>query len=415
MVSLLLVGVVSAQNFPLRVAADKRDFYIGAAVAIGPLRNEAAYQTTLGREFNIVVAENAFKWDSLHPTQGTYNFADSDALVAFAEANGMKIRGHTLVWHSQVPNWLANGGFTRDEIIALLRDHINTVMGRYRGRILAWDVVNEAVDDVTGGLRTTSFWYQKIGPDYIRMAFEFAREADPEARLYYNDYSAEGLGQKANAVYDLLKDLRTAGVPVDGVGWQMHLVNGFQITEAHRQNAERLAALGLDLMITELDVRARLPLSAADLQTQAESYREVADFCLQQPNCRALLMWGFTDRYSWVPGFFSGMGDALIFDANYQPKPAYQSLQTTLQAGLTFTPQITGAQRSGKQLTITGAEFADGAKVLINGERQKKVANDEVNPATTLIARKAGKVIQSGDRLQVRNPDGTLSNEFIFP
>lgn len=414
-VSLLLTSMDSAQNFPLRVAADKRNFYIGAAVAIGPLRNEAAYQTTLGREFNIVVAENAFKLDSIHPAQTTYNFADTDALVAFAEARGMKIRGHTLVWHNQVPGWLANGNFTRDEIIGLLHDHIDTVMGRYRGRILAWDVVNEAIDDVTGGLRTTSFWYQKIGPDYLRLAFEFAHAADPEAKLYYNDYSAEDMGQKANGVYNLLRELKTAGVPIDGVGWQMHLVNGFRITEAHRQNAERLAGLGLDLMITELDVRARLPLSTSDLQTQAESYREVADFCLQQPNCRALLMWGFTDKYSWVPGFFSGMGDALIFDANYQPKPAYGSLQATLQAGLSFTPQITEAQRSGKQLIITGAEFADGAKLLINGERQKKTANDEINPATTIIARKAGKVIQSGDRLQVRNPDGALSNEFIYP
>lgn len=414
-INLALAGTALAQNFPLRVAADKRGFYVGSAVAVTPLRNEAPYQDTLKREFNILVAENAFKWDSIHPGQNIYNFADTDAMVAFAEANGMKIRGHTLVWYNQLPGWLTNGNFTRDEVINLLRDHINTVMGRYKGRILAWDVVNEGIDDQTGGLRTASFWYQKIGPDYIRLAFEFAHEADPAARLYYNDYSAEDMGQKANVVYNLLRDLKAAGVPVDGVGWQMHLLNGFHITDANWQNAERLQALGLEMMVTELDVRARVLLSTADLQTQAESYREVADFCLRQPNCKALVTWGFTDKYSWIPGVFPGMGDALIFDANYQPKPAYQSLQAMLQAGLTFTPKIVAAQRSGKQLLITGEEFADGAKLLLNGVRQKKVANDAVNSATMMIARKAGKVVQSGDRLQVRNPDGALSNELIFP
>jgi len=414
-IGLRLAGIASAQSFPLRVAADKRGFYVGAAVAAAPLRSEQPYQDTLRREFNILVAENVFKWDSIHPGRDTYNFADADALVAFAEANGMRVRGHTLVWHNQLPGWLTNGNFTRDEVINLLRDHINTVMGRYKGRVLAWDVVNEAIDDATGGLRAASFWYQKIGPDYIPLAFEFAHEADPAAKLYYNDYGAEDMGRKADAVYALLRDMKAAGVPVDGVGWQMHLVNGFHVTDANRQNAERLQALGLELMITELDVRMRVPSSAADSQAQAESYRDVADFCLRQPGCKALVMWGFTDKYSWVPGVFQGMGDALIFDASYRPKPAYQSLQAALQAGLTFTPTITGAQRSGKQLIVTGEEFADGAELLLNGARQKKVVNDVASPAAVMIARKAGKVIQSGNRLQVRNPDGALSNEWIFP
>lgn len=414
-IGLRLAGIASAQNFPLRVAADKHAFYVGTSVDIGPFRNKVPYQETLRREFNMLVAENAFKWDSIHADRDTYNFADTDAMVAFAEANGMKVRGHTLVWHNQLPGWLTNGNFTRDEVITLLHDHINAVMSRYKGRILAWDVVNEGIDDATGGLRTASFWYQKIGPDYISIAFEFAHEADPDAKLYYNDYSAEDMGRKADAVYALLRDMKAAGVPVDGVGWQMHLLNGFRITDANRQNAERLAALGLEMMVTELDVRGRLPLSAMDLQTQAESYREVADFCLRQPSCKALVMWGFTDKYSWIPSFFPGMGGALIFDASYQPKPAYQSLQAALQAGLTFAPTITGAQRSGKQLIVSGQEFADGAELLLNGARQKKVTNDPVASATTLVARKAGKVVQPGDRLQVRNPDGALSNEFIFP
>src|SRR5205085_10228702 len=167
--------------------------------------------------------------------------------------------------------------------------------------------------------------------DYIPMAFEFARAADPAAKLYYNDYEAEDMGRKSNGVYHLLKDLKAAGLPVDGVGWQMHVPNGYQITEANRQNAARLAALGLEMMITELDVRVRVPTTARDLATQATTYNDILVFCLSQPNCKAVLTWGFTDKYSWIPGFYPGLGDSLLFDASYRPKPAYRALQQALQ------------------------------------------------------------------------------------
>src|SRR5688572_15807771 len=194
-----LASVASAQT--LRDAADDRGLFVGAAVNMNPFRNEPIYTQTLGREFNMIVAENSMKFDAIHPAQNTYNFTDADALIAYAEANGMAVRGHTLVWHSQLPGWLTGGNFTRDQTIAIMRDHILTVMGRYRGRILAWDVVNEAVSDNNGQLRTDSFWHQRIGPEYIAMAFQFARQADPNAVLYYNDYSAEGAGAKSDAVF----------------------------------------------------------------------------------------------------------------------------------------------------------------------------------------------------------------------
>ena len=332
-IGLLLNGhPVAAQGRGLRDLAEKRGFYVGAAVSMRPFRTEAPYQDTLKREFNIIVAENAFKWTGVHPAKDGYNFADADALVAFAEANHMKIRGHTLVWHKQLPRWVTGGSFTREEAISLLHDHINTVVGRYKGKVIAWDVVNEAVDDETGGLRTASLWYEKIGPDYIRMAFEFAHQADPAAKLYYNDYEAEDMGRKSDGVYRLLKELKAAGVPVDGVGWQMHVQNGFRITEAHRQNAARLQALGLEMTITELDVRTRVPAAGADLQTQASAYGDILGFCLNQPNCKALLVWGVTDRYSWIPGWYPGLGDALVFDKDYQPKPAYRALAEALRS-----------------------------------------------------------------------------------
>ena len=198
-----------------------------------------------------------------------------------------------------------------------------TVVGRYRGRILAWDVVNEAVSDNNGQMRTDSFWHQRIGPEYIAMAFQFAREADPNAILYYNDYSAEGSGAKSDAVFNLVSGLVSQGVPIDGVGWQMHQINPFRIQQAHRTNAQRLGSLGLEVSITEMDVRISLPTTAQELSEQALAYRDLVEFCLAQPNVKTLVTWGFTDKYSWIPGFFSGFGDALIFDMNYQPKPAY--------------------------------------------------------------------------------------------
>jgi endo-1,4-beta-xylanase len=415
LLSLFCATHSAAQDLPLRESAAERDFLIGAAVAMSPFRNEPVYQQTLAREFNIIVAENAFKWDSMHPARNTFNFTDTDALVDFAESHGMKIRGHTLVWHNQIPDWLRNGGFSRDEVTSILRDHILTFVGRYRGRVWAWDVVNEAIDDSTSALRTSSFWYQTLGPDYINLAFQFAHEADPNAILYYNDYSIEGLNAKSDAVFNLVRDLKNAGVPIDGVGWQMHQLNGFRIQPANQTNARRLADLGLQISITEMDVRINLPTTPDKLEQQALAYQDTIDFCLSEPNCKALVTWGFTDKYSWIPGVFSGWGDALPLDASYQFKPAYYSLREVLERGLDFTPRLTGVSRDGKKLLVAGEKFEQGAQLFVNGEKQKKVSNDSDNPSTLLVARKSGKTVKSGDVIQVKNPDGRASNELIYP
>jgi endo-1,4-beta-xylanase len=331
--SVVLLAARSAVAAPLRTSATAKGLFVGAAVNMTPFRNEPTYSETLRREFNLLVAENAFKFDALHPARTTFNFTDADALVAFAQANGMAIRGHTLVWHNQLPGWLTSGTFTRDEVIAIMRDHIMTVVGRYRGKILAWDVVNEAFEDGSGNLRTNSFWFQRIGPEYIAMAFQFAHEADPAAILYYNDFEAEGGGAKSDGVFNLVSGLVNQGVPIGGVGWQMHKVNPFRISAANHTNAQRLGALGLEISITEMDVRIQLPSDAQELQQQALAYGDAVTFCLTEPNCAALVSWGFTDKFSWVPGVFSGFGDALMFDMGYQPKPAYTAMQNVLEAG----------------------------------------------------------------------------------
>src|SRR5262249_36269273 len=370
LLALSLTIIAEAQT--LRDAADARGLRVGAAVNMTPFRNEAIYTQTLGREFNMLVAENAMKFDALHPAQNTFNFTDADALVAFAEANNMAVRGHNLVWHSQIPGWLTGGNFTRDQVIAIMRDHIMTVVGRYRGRIAAWDVVNEGVHDNNGQLRTYSFWHQKIGPEYIAMAFQFAHEADPDAKLYYNDYSAEGSGAKSDAVFNLVSGLVNQGAPINGVGWQMHQVNPFRIQQAHRTNAQRLGTLGLEVSITEMDVRISLPTTAQEMDEQALAYRDVVEFCLSQPNVKTLVTWGFTDKYSWIPGFFNGFGDALIFDANYQPKPAYSAMLSALGAGTGPPPVPTGL-----------AATAGNAQVQLSWNASTGATSYNVKRATT--------------------------------
>jgi endo-1,4-beta-xylanase len=376
---------------PLRTSATAKGLFVGAAVNMTPFRNEQIYSDTLRREYNLLVAENAFKFDALHTARTTYNFTDADALVSFAQANGMAVRGHTLVWHNQLPAWLTSGNFTRDDVIAILRDHITTVVGRYRGKILAWDVVNEAIDDATGQPRTNSFWAQKIGPDYIAMAFQFAHDADPNAVLYYNDFEAEGSGTKSDGVFNLVRGLVNQGVPIGGVGWQMHKINPFRISSANHTNAQRLAGLGLEISITEMDVRIQLPSDAQELQQQALAYNDVVTFCLAEPNCAAVVTWGFTDKFSWVPGTFSGFGDALVFDANYQPKPAYTAMQSVLEGGTTPPPP----PPPPGDVTITSRIAASGPWF---NEQQIQISNTSTITALTVTVtiQRTGNIAFSG-------------------
>lgn len=314
---------------PLRTLAQARGLLIGAAVDADALQTESTYREVLAREFNLVTPENALKFGPVHPERERYDFGPADAIVEFAEENGMLVRGHTLVWHSQLPDWLTEGEFTRAELMAILREHIRTVVGRYRGRIQAWDVVNEAIGD-DGALRDT-IWLQGIGPEYLDLAFQWAHEADPEARLFYNDYGAEGRGAKADAVYALARDLLARGVPIDGVGLQMHIsADGRPPPARVAANIRRLGELGLQVQITEMDVRLREPAAEDDLARQAEVYRGQLQVCLQVEDCTAFVLWGYTDRHSWVPGLAPGWGSALIFDEEYRPKPAYRALQETL-------------------------------------------------------------------------------------
>lgn len=313
----------------LRSLAQAKGRYVGAAVDPRPLLGEPLYAETLAREFNMVTPENALKFGRTQPSRDRYTFRDADAIVAFARANGMAVRGHTLVWHVVLPRWLTGGAFTREELLAILRAHIATVAGRYRGQIAAWDVVNEALGN-DGSWRDT-IWYKTIGPEYVDLAFRWAREADPQARLFYNDYDCEGLGSKSDAVYELVKGLRQRGVPIDGVGLHMHVrIDASPEPAEVAANLQRLAALGLEVHITEMDVRIDGAVTEGKLARQASIYKDMLRVCLAAENCRAFVLWGFTDRHSWIPSYFRGWGAALPFDEAYRPKPAYRALMEAL-------------------------------------------------------------------------------------
>jgi endo-1,4-beta-xylanase len=306
-----------------------RDPLIGAAISWPQVALDDDYANLATRHFDIVTPENALKWDALRPSATTYNFVVADALVGFARDRGQTVHGHTLLWHSQNPAWLTNGVFSRAELIVILTDHIATVVGRYRGQVQMWDVANEVIAD-NGQLRP-NLWLTGIGPDYLDIAFAAARLADPQARLYINDYSIEHDGPKADGLHDLVSDLVARGVPVDGVGFQSHLLAG-EVTETHlRAEFDRYTALGLDVAITELDVRLPVPASSSALAQQATTYAEVVTACTNTPRCESITTWGITDRYSWIPSWFVGWGAALPWDENYVAKPALAPLSSLIR------------------------------------------------------------------------------------
>ena len=346
------VGLLGSQEFQARVqnlsglrklAAAQGKFigtHIRAQSGVNPnALSDPTYTALAAREFNLVGPEFDFMWQFVHPSRDRYAFGGIDAVVAFAQQNAMTVFGHTLVWNPSRagpnnPAWLIQGPWTRDEVITILREHITTIVGRYRGQIRHWIVVNEAFD--ANGMRTDSFWYQRIGPEYVELAFRWAHEADPSALLFLNDFSGEGLSAKSDVIYNAVQDMLQRGIPIHGVGLQMHLAtdNPFPTPEDVAANMERLGALGLRARITEMDVKDVPPVTQSDLSRQIAHYQQMLRVCVAASSCDAFVMEGFTDRYSWINDFssifFPGYAALLLFDASYQPRPAYQAMVDVL-------------------------------------------------------------------------------------
>ena len=329
---------------------------VGAALNAAQFTERDARSAAIVKaQFNTITPENVLKWESVHPAPGRYDFALPDRYVEFGERNGMFVIGHTLVWHSQTPRWVFedDGGrpLTRDALVERMRDHIRTVVGRYRGRVKGWDVVNEALNE-DGTLRRSP-WLTIIGEDYLAKAFQFAHEADPTAELYYNDYSLENPAKRDGAVM-LLKRLQAAGVSLKAVGLQGHQKLTWPSLEQEDSTIAAFAALGVRVNITELDVDvlpAATPSRGADVAARAESQARLNPYGSGLPDSvQAALaqryadlfavylkhrevidrvtFWGVTDGDSWLNDWpvRGRVNYPLLFDRQGQPKPAFDAV-----------------------------------------------------------------------------------------
>ena len=327
---------------PLRTYADELGKNIGVAAASYryDLYKDEGATAIVAREFNMLVGENEMKFDATEPSQGNFSYGGADAVMNLAERKSQAVRGHTLAWHLQVPTWVSqdgkknNNNFTRQQLLDILKNHIVNVVGRYKGKIREWDVCNEVLDDDQSIVYSDpnayklrpSIWATYIGEEFIDSAFVWAHQADPDAKLYINEYGAEFQGRaKTEAYYNLVKRLQQSNVPIDGCGLQCHLTTGELDTLKLEKNIQRYAQLGLNCIITELDIAYANPYAADAAEVQALEYGAVARIWLRNDNCPSLLVWGVADHFSWR------QNQPLLYDANLAAKPAYYNLHAQLR------------------------------------------------------------------------------------
>ncbi|MDN3580730.1 endo-1,4-beta-xylanase [Mucilaginibacter flavus] len=350
----LIVATVSGLLTSLQADAQSssqgkglKDYYqsyfpIGVAVSPASLK-DTALRALILQQFNSLTPENAMKMGPIHPQENRYYWDNADAIVAFAGANGLKVRGHNLCWHEQTPAWMFIGEdgkrVSKEILLKRLKDHIQTVVGRYKGKIYAWDVVNEAVDDDSTKFLRNSTWYKICGEDYIYEAFKYAHEADPNAVLFYNDYNTER-PEKRERIYRLLKKLVDAKIPIGGVGLQAH----WSLYEPSQKELiatiEKFASLGLKVQITELDMsvypwekqsRALHAGESAEFtplldQKQADQYRMVFEvFRKYKDVITGVTFWNISDKHTWLDEYpVRGRKNyPLLFDQQNHPKKAY--------------------------------------------------------------------------------------------
>lgn len=329
----------------LKAHAAARGLLTGCAVNAGLFRSDPAFRALIAEQYSIVVPENCLKFGWVQPAPDSYNFADADALVSFADAHGIKVRGHNFVWHEALPKWFAST-VNKDNARKFMVDHINTVAGRYKGKIHSWDVVNEAIwikDGRTDGLRSSSPWFQMLGTGYLDLAYRTARAAEPHALLTYNDYGIEydtdEEQKKRDAVLGLLRRFKAAGTPIDALGIQSHIHAGG--TETYGKGLRRLiddaGGMGLQVFITEMDVKDDAVASddiAVRDKAVAEVYGNYLDTVLRGPEVKAVLTWGVTDKNTWLNNGtrFRPMHPAraqrpLPFDPDYKPTAAFFAMR----------------------------------------------------------------------------------------
>ncbi|MFE0370491.1 MULTISPECIES: endo-1,4-beta-xylanase [Streptomyces] len=340
-----------AAESTLGAAAAQSGRYFGTAIASGKL-GDSAYTSIAAREFNMVTAENEMKIDATEPQRGQFNFSAADRVYNWAVQNGKQVRGHTLAWHSQQPGWMQSlsGSALRQAMI----DHINGVMAHYKGKIVQWDVVNEAFADGSSGARRDSN-LQRTGNDWIEVAFRTARAADPSAKLCYNDYNVENwTWAKTQAMYNMVRDFKSRGVPIDCVGFQSHFNSGSPYDSNFRTTLQNFAALGVDVAITELDIQG----------APASTYANVTNDCLAVSRCLGITVWGVRDSDSW-----RSEQTPLLFNNDGSKKAAYTAVLDTLNGGDSPEPPADGGQikgvGSGRCLDVPDASTSDGTQLQL--------------------------------------------------
>jgi endo-1,4-beta-xylanase len=345
--AVLLVTAINNVNAQKDSAKGLKDYYknyFSVGVAVGPYNLKAKEASLILKEFNSITPENAMKMGPIHPQENRYNWRDADSILSFAQRHGLKMRGHTLCWHSQTPQWLfkdsAGNIVTKGVLLERLKNHITTVVNRYKGKIYAWDVVNEAVSDNKDEYLRNSTWYQVCGEEYIAKAFEYAHQADPDAILFYNDYN-EINALKREKIYRLVKSLKDAGVPIGGIGLQGHWAINEPSKEQLDSTIKLFMDLGLKIQITELDIsvypkehnaRERRPEDADTVFTQEKENKQIKvyKYCFElfrkyKQWISGVTFWNISDRRSWLDNFpVRGRKDyPLLFDVNLKPKKAF--------------------------------------------------------------------------------------------
>jgi endo-1,4-beta-xylanase len=379
----------------------------------------------VNNNFDMVTPGNEMKWDTTEPSRNSFNFGPGDQIVNFAKTRNMRVRGHNLVWHSQLAGWVT--GLPTNQVQAAMENHITTEVTHYKGQLYAWDVVNEPFNE-DGTLRSDVFT-QAMGNGYIADALRTARAADPAAKLYLNDFNIEGPGAKANGMFNLAQSLLQQGVPLDGIGFESHFIEG-QNPAGMQANMQRFAALGLDVAVTELDDRIQLPDNAQKMAQQATDFSNTVKACLGVTRCVGVTQWGIGDADSWIPGFFSGFGDATMFDMNYQPKPSYNSTLTAL-GGSGGTPDTTAPTTPGTptaaNVTSNSASLTWAASTDTGGSglagyniyRRQGTTDTLLSQSTTNSATLTGLAASTQFTIVIRARDGagnlsTASNAVTF-
>lgn len=381
---------VSANLNQLAVAAGKK--YFGTATDNGEL-TDTAYTAILNdtTEFGQITPGNGQKWQYTEPSQGTFSYTSGDQIVDLAEANGQIVRCHTLVWYSQLPSWVSSGTWTADTLTSVIQTHIANEVGHYKGQCYSWDVVNEAIAD--DGTYRTSVFYNTLGTDYIPIAFEAAAAADPDAKLYYNDYNIEYSGSKHDRALEIVGIIQDAGARIDGVGLQGHFIVGSLASQSDLTNVlQSYVDAGVsEVAYTELDIRfTSLPASDSGLQQQATDYASVVNACLAVDECVGITIWDFTDKYSWIPSTFSGQGAACLYDENLSKKPAYTTVSSILAAAATGGSGATTTTAATTTATTTAAGTTSTASTLTTTVRTSTATTSSTAAATTTAGSSTG-------------------------